>query len=125
LIESIATIQPKVRERRGIHIIFGDIIQADTEQINNALKTINTNENRIISKINEQVEINKNMINRFREIENHINGEVQALTDNINQAKQHLDDIEMTLITDQNLHSIEYVLRSLQQHVDEILNSVQ
>lgn len=65
------------------------------------------------------------MINRFRQIEDHINGEVQSLTKNVNEANRHLNEIEMTLVTEQNLHSIEYVLRSLQQHVDEILDSIQ
>lgn len=124
LIETIQILTPKIRKTRGIHIIFGDIVQADTEQINNALKNIHTNENMIISKINEQVEINKNMINRFREIENHIQGEVQSLTLGINKATVRLDEIEMTLITEQNLHAIEYVIRNLQQHIDEIIDSI-
>lgn len=124
LIEAILTLRPKTRERRGIHIIFGDLIQADTEQINEALKTINTNENLIISKVNEQVEINTAMINRFREIENHINGEVELLTNHLNNNTRRLDDIETILTIEQYLHAIEYTIRNLQQHINEILDSI-
>lgn len=75
-------IKPKTRKIRGIHIIFENIKQVDMTEINNALQKVITNENltsRLTSKINEQIEINNKMINRFRELEDKISGEINEI----------------------------------------------
>lgn len=112
------------RPKRGIHIIFGDIQQADLSEIQSAMRQVHTNENMLVSKLNEQVQINNKMINRFREIEDKITGENKAITEGINKIAQDQHDINFKLICEQSLHQIEYTIYALQNHLDNILDAI-
>lgn len=124
LTETFLSLRPNIRQKRGIHVIFGDVIQGNTDRINEALNKINTNENAIVSKINEQIQINTAMINRFRDLENQLTGEINLMKIRINQNTDKLQEIELILLYEQSLHTIEFVIRNLQQHLDEILDSI-
>lgn len=112
------------RFKRGIHIIFGDIQQTDLSEIQSAMRQIHTNENMLVSKINEQIQINNKMINRFREIEDKIVSENKAITNGINKIGKDQDDINLKLLFEQSVHQIEYTIYALQNHLDNILDAI-
>lgn len=64
------------------------------------------------------------MINSFRELENQLTSEINLMKIRINQNTGKFQEIELILLCEQSLHTIEFVIRNLQQHFDEILDSI-
>lgn len=126
LTETLNHILPrhKNRQKRGIHIIFGDITQADTTEIQEAINKITTNENTIINKINEQVLINTQMITRFKILEIDIEKQNKIIETALDTFRNTTSDIYEINTFELFIHETEFTIDMLQKHLDEILNSL-
>lgn len=112
------------RQKRGIHIIFGDIIQTDTTEIQEAINKITVNENTIINKINEQVLINSQMINRFKILETDIELQNKVITVALEKFRNLTTDLYELTSFGLFIHETEFIIDTFQKHLDEILNSL-
>lgn len=127
---------PQRRTKRGLVNGLGTIIKSitgnlganDAIKINNEIHKILSNENRLNIEKNQQSKLNRQMIDQFENIMNHINQQQQAITSyliyvNENSRNQIRAD-HKNLKCAQYLNQINYNIDLLTEHLSGILEAI-
>lgn len=130
LVNSFNVIYPHLRNRRGlinilgtgIKLITGNMDHEDAIEINNSLQELTINNKQLIKSQNEQVRINYEMIERFKNITNHINNQQEIIEKYLSKSQTRAMDAIKYL---RYVYQINFDIDTLKSHLDDIFQTVQ
>lgn len=132
LTETYNHFRVNTRQKRGlidglgtiIHAITGNLDQDDLKDIGQAIDIINRNEDELTDKINEQINVNNLMIDRFSKIQKYVTDQSRIIEYETQQALNNTRISEVVFKLDQQLYQIVYNIEMLQTHLNNIIESI-
>lgn len=127
---SFEVIKPHFRTKRGlinilgsgIKFITGNMDNEDAIEIKNSIEEITLNNKQLIKSHNDQIIINREMIDRFENITDHINDQQEII-------KNHIFKFEDKMKNDvrylQFLYQINFDVDIIKSHLDDIFQTIQ
>jgi len=125
-------IKPKYKVKRGLIDGLGSIIKTitgnmdhdDYININGHIEALKTGEHDLEDRINNQIEINEKMIERFNSISQHINVQQENLGNYLDTLKNKVNNINEILILNQYLYQMNFDIDTLKEHLKDISESI-
>lgn len=123
--KSFENIYPRVRNNRGlinivgsgIKFITGNMDNEDAIEINNKINEITLNNKQLIKEHNIQIQLNHDIINRFKDLTNHINNQQTILNQILNQINSNLTQ-DVTYM--QYIFQIDFNIITLKNHFNDL-----
>jgi len=96
----------------------------DYININGHIEALKTGEHDLEDRINNQIEINEKMIERFNSISQHINVQQENLGNYLDTLKNKVNNINEILILNQYLYQMNFDIDTLKEHLKDISESI-
>lgn len=130
------SILPKSRNKRGIinglgsviKIISGNMDAEDAEKINKEISKLGIKQDNLNKQYNKQITINEKMINRFKNITDHINLQQESIEKYLRKFKSKIDNdavkYEHLLDFLQYVNTINFNIDILNDHLNNIMEAI-
>lgn len=130
--ETYEHLQPITRKKRGlinglgnvINSITGNLDQTDLEHLEKAIEQINRNEDKLTDKLNQQIHVNNMMTDRFAKIQKYVTEQARIIEFDTKLLANSTETVTKLFKIDQHLHQILFNIETLQNHFDDIIDSI-
>lgn len=102
--------------------LTGNLDNQDLIDVQGAIYEINKNQDSLNSQINEQVHINRQIIDRLDEIQQFASSNLQRLQKEINKTTQVTNALTLAILYDHHFYKINHVIDNLHLHFKETLD---
>lgn len=107
----------------GFKYLFGVLDEEDREKIINYLHTVTSNNKNMINTINSQIEINEDINNNLKTLQNHIINETKHLYDIIDTQNQNINSLKIVIENIQYNNLLDHLENIIEQIQDNIANA--